>query len=400
LGAWRELILNRHVRLSFLPTYLALAALGWILVKSRRPMILGLDWQALALFMLIYGVLTGIPLLAILSRHYVFPLARILGLTALLVFSKGGLPRIRMPAHGWSSAVGISFASVSVAATLALVFSSARGTEQLVHHLRSASPAYSRFLDHHWDSFMAESTDLIDSRRKRNTVSLWSVNAALLESHYGIFPPAEDYMIHAIGTSRWRHYLATLEQTEPEFVQTMTQEYSFQEGQQDEMWEFFEAVLNNYSPLKTIGHSLFWQRNDGPWRQPAKDLRDVEIAGDQSSALLPVVSEPGPDRIGIVRIHYRVWNRWSFLPLLGKTPRYLVAIEGSPRHLTISVPPGESEFRFPVQLKPGKPVRLVFRTDTLIPGALFRPDQVQIKILDWQPSHTAIYARGSIEAPF
>jgi hypothetical protein len=99
------------------------------------------------------------------------------------------------------------------------------------------------------------------------------------------------------------------------------------------------------------------------------------------------------DRIGIVRFHYRVLNRWSKLPLIGNTPRYLVLIEGSPRELVVSVPPYSSEFRFPVQLPAGKPVTLRFRTDSLVPGATFVPEQVQIKILDWEPSQRTIFAR-------
>ncbi|MGD0772781.1 MAG: hypothetical protein ABSC05_08165 [Candidatus Solibacter sp.] len=403
LGAWRELILNRHVVLCFLPTYFALAAFAWILLKSWNcSLLLGRDWQALALLMLVYGVFTGIPLLAILSKHYVFPLARILALTGLLVFANAGMPRMpriwaRRP--GWPIAVGLSFLGVCMVAAVALAFQSAVLTAGLVHHLRSASPAYSRFLDRHWDTFMADATRLIDSKRRRSTVSLWSVNTALLESHYGVFPPAEDYIIHAVGTRRWRHYLATFQQTEPEFVQTMTQDYAFQEGQQDEMWEFFEALLDNYAPLKIVGHGLFWQRTDEPWRQPAKEFRSLEMDRDSSSAALPVVSDPGPDRIGVVRVHYRISNRSAFLPLLGRTPRYLVAIEGSPRHLTISVSPDESEFQFPVQLQFGKPVRLRFRTDSLLPGVTFQPYQVQFKVLQWQPSQRAIYAPGSQEAP-
>lgn len=403
LGAWRDLILNRHVVLSFLPTYFALAAFGWMLRKSwNGSLLFGRDWQALAMLMLVYGVLTGIPLLAILSRHYVFPMARILAFTGLLAFANAGMPRkarrwARWP--GWPAATGIAFAGVCVAAAVALAFHSAVLTAGLVHHLRSGTAAYSRFLDHHWDAYMADATRLLDSRRKRNAVSLWSVNTALLEAHYGILPPAEDYMIHAVGARRWRHYLATFERSNPEFVQTMTQSYAFQEGQQDEMWEFFEAVLDNYAPMETVGHGLFWQRTDVPWRHAAEGFRTLEMDRDSNTAVLPLVSERGPDRIGVVRLHYRIWNRWAFLPLLGKTPRYLVAIEGSPRHLTISVPPDESEFQFPVQLELGKPVRLRFRTDSLLPGAAFQPYQVQIKMLDWQPSQRAIYARGSQEAP-
>ena len=411
LRNWRELILNRHVIFSFAPTYFALAAIGWILVKSwNRRLRLGRDWRALAILMLTYGVFTGIPLLAILSRHYVFPMARILALTGLLVFANSGLVNStfadkRMPAilrrlsegRRWSAA-GIAFVSPCVALAVALAFNSTTSAVALVRHARSGSFAYSRFLDSHWDTFMADSTRLIDSKRKRSEVSLWSVFSALLESHYAIFPPAEDYIIHAVGPQRWQHYLATFEQTNPEFVQTRTQEYDFQEAQQDEMWEFFEAVLDNYTPLQTVGHGLFWQRTDGPWRQPTTNFQNLKTDKNTNSVVLPLINSPGPDRIGVVRVHYRTFNRWAWMPLLGRTPRFLVGIEGSPRHLTVSIPPDQNQFQFPVQFRSGKPVTLRFLTDSLLPGVAFEPDEVQLKILDWQPAQSAIYARDIPEA--
>ena len=398
---WSELILDHHVVLCALPYCFGLAVLGYILYASRNHSLrLGRDWQALAIFMLIYGAFTGIPLLGILSRHYAFPLARILALTGLLAFANGATPQIssRWALARWQGRpviASLAFAAVCMVAAAALVFNSTVLTAGLVHHLRSDSPAYSRFLDRNWDSFMADATTLIDSNRKRSTVSLWSVYSALLESHYGVFHPAEDYIIHTVGAGRWHRYLATFEKSNPEFVQTRTQSFDFEEWQQNERWEFFEAVLDNYVPLKVVGHALIWQRTGEPWRQPATSFRTVKIDDGTHSAVLPLVS--GPDRIGVVRVRYRVTNRWASIPLFGKTPRYLAVIEGSPRHLPVSFPPYQSEFEFPVQLQSGKPVTIRFRTDSLLPGAAIEPSEVQVKVLDWQPSQWTVYARESLE---
>ncbi|MGA3097676.1 MAG: hypothetical protein ABSF25_14585 [Bryobacteraceae bacterium] len=396
---WRELISDHHVVLCLLPYCLALAIFGFILFHSwSRPLRLGRDWQALAMLMMIYGALTGIPMLGILSRHYAFPLARIVALTGLLVFANA-------PASGvfreWVSTrlqrrpiAGLSFIAVSAIVALVLAFNSAVLTTGLIRHLRRDTFAYSRFLDRHWDSFMADATSLIDSRRQRSTVSLWSVYSAMLESHYGIFHPAEDYIIHTVGQQRWRNYLATFERTNPEFVQTRTQTFDFQEGLQNERWEFFEAVLDNYTPLKVVGHALIWQRTDAPWRQPAAGFQTLPIDRVTHSVTLPLVS--GPDRIGVVRIRYRVSNRWAWIPLLGKTPRYLAAIEGSPRSLSVSFPPYQPEFQFPVQIQSGRTLTLRFRTDSLLPGAALDLDEAQVKILDWQASQWTVYGRGGL----
>jgi hypothetical protein len=396
---WRELISNHHVIMCLLPYCFALAILGYIVLQSwNHPLNLGRDWQALTILMLVYGVLTGIPMLGALSRHYAFPLARTLALTGLLVFANAPPPNVF---RKWVSTrlqewpiTGLSFMAACVIAAGALALNSAVLTTGLIRHLRRDTFAYSRFLDRKWDSFMADATSLIDSRRKRGAVSLWSVYSSMLESHYGIFHPAEDYLIHAVGPRRWRNYLATFERTNPEFVQTRTQSFDFQEWQQNERWEFFEAVLDNYTPLKVVGHALIWQRADAPWRQPAAGFQTLAIDGKSHSAALPPVS--GPDRIGVVRIRYRVSNRWAWIPLLGRTPRYLATIEGSPRNLPISFPPYRSEFQFPVQLESGKALTLRFRTDSLLPGAAFEPYEAQVKILAWQSSQWTVYARGGL----
>ncbi|MDP8990036.1 MAG: hypothetical protein M3N41_08155 [Acidobacteriota bacterium] len=399
-GAWSELVSDHHVILCFLPTCFALIVLVCFLVKSWNcPLRLGRDWQALAILMVFYGVVTGVPLLGILSRHYAFPLVRTMVLTGLLILANTGGPRLSLRWtlarwQGWPAVAGFAFVAVCTIASAALCYNSTVLAVGLVRHIRSGSNSYSRFLDSHWDSFMTDATQLIDANRKRPTVSLWSVYSTLLEWHYGIFHPAEDYIIHAVGPERWRHYVATFEKTQPEFVQTRTQSFDFQEWQQDERWEFFEDVLNNYTPLKTVSHAMIWQRTDQVWRAPAGGFQTVKFNEQTHSAVLPTVEGP-EDRIGVVRVYYRVSNRWAWLPLLGKTPRYLATIEGSPRNLTISFPQYDSEFQFPVQLQPGKPVTLRFRTDTLLPGAVLEPSAVQVKILDWEPSQRAIYARAS-----
>lgn len=398
LGAWRELVFTPHVVWSLLPTYVAIAILGWVLFTSwKSPLRLGRDWQALATFMLLYGILSGVPLLGILSRHYVFPLVRTLIAVALLVWANGAMPR--WPGRwavtrwrGWPAIAAFSFATACLIAAVALAYNSAVLSVRLVRHLRSESPVYSRFLDDKWNTFMAQTTELIDSTRKRNTVSLWSAYSALLEWHYGVFHPAEDYIIHSGGPQRWQRYLMRFRAADSEFVTTMTPDFPFEEWLQNERWEFYEDLLNNYTLLKRVNHATIWQRREGPWRVPAPGFRTVTFDGNSGSFTLPVVS--GPDRLGVVRVRYAISNPWGWFPLIGKTPRYLGLIEGTPRHLAISFPPYRSEFQFPVQLRSGKPVTLRFQTTSLLPGVAFQPEQVQLKVLDWQPSQKAIFAPG------
>lgn len=399
LGSWRQLFTDRHVMLCFFPSALALLVLVWTMIKSwKRPLRIGRDWHTLVMAMSFYGVMTGVPLLGMLSRHYVFPLARIMILIGLVLMANVSAPRLSsarlfMFMRRWSPAAAVAFASLCLGASSILAVNTVVQATQVVSHLRSNANSFSPYLDTHWDSFMTKATRLIDAKRKRNDVSLWSTYASLLESHYGIFHPAEDYIIHAAGKMRWRHYVETLEKTNPEFVQTMSSEFDFEEWLQNEHWEFYEDVANNYDPLEKVEHAVIWQRRDGPWRAPTETFSAVPLAPNLQTVTLPEVKDS--NAIGVVRIHYRVLNRWSFLPIVGSTPRYLALIEGSPRSYAISFPPYRSEFQFPVQLSASRPVTLRFRTDSLLPGATFAVESIDLKMLNWKESTAAIFARGT-----
>lgn len=397
LGAWKDLLVTPHVVWTLLPTYVAIIILGSLVTRFwTRPLGLGQNWYALAILMLLYGILSGIPLLGFLSKHYVFPLARILVLVAILAYANGSVPHIwdLWPAFRWSrwrTGAVIAFTTVCLIAAVALTAKSTLRIVQVLQHARGSSPHYSRFLSSTWDTFMANTTRLIDSTRQRKDLSLWSAYSALLESHYGVFSPAEDYIIHANGPQRWKHYLYTFQATNPEFVTTLTQEFSFEEWLQNERWVFYEDLLNNYELLQRVNHATLWHRKSARWRVPSQDFVTVQPDSKADFYTLPAVNDA--DRLGVVRVRYTVSNSFAWIPLLGNTPRYLASIDGSPRSLAISFPPYLSEFEFPVQLQEGHALRLRFTSASLLPGVAFRIREVQAKVLEPDPAQSAIFAR-------
>ena len=396
-SAWKDLLFDHHVILCFAPTCLALAVLAYVFWRARKTGLqLGESWHTLALLMLVYGILTGIPLLGMLSKHYVFPLTRTLVLVALLLFADDalpGLPELSLLGRKNRRALLTTGVMVSIFSIVAVSF--AYRADDLaaatLRHVRSGSALYSRFLDARWNSFMSGATRVIDQNRQRPELSLWSAYGALLESHYGVFPPAEDYIIHALGPDRWDHYLATFRKTNPEFVTTPNPDFSFEEWLQNEHWEFFEDLLNNYAPLRTVEHATIWYRKNGPWVERSKDFTSLAWDRNTRSLTLPAISGDS-DHLIVVRIRYTVMNPWKRLPLVGLTPRYLVNVEGSPRHVIISFPPYLSEFEFPVQVPAGKRVTLRFETRSFLPHADFTPQQVEWKLLPSQPSNAAVFA--------
>lgn len=397
LGAWREFVVTRHVIWTLLPTYVAIIILGWLLAKSwSRPLGIGRHWPALATLMLLYGILSGIPLLGFLSKHYVFPLARVLVLVAVLAYGTGMGPYVLNRWRSWRwvkwrPAAAGAFIIVCLIAAGALAAKSSMRLAELVQHVRGAHPAYSRYLNSNWDMFMANTTRLIDSTQQRARLSLWSAYSALLESHYGVFSPAEDYMIHAGGPRRWQGYLDTFRATNPEFVTTLTQDFSFEEWLQNERWAFYEDLLDNYELLQVVNHATVWHRKSAPWRVPSQDFQAIQPDLIGGSYTLPVVS--GSDRLGVVRVRYAIENPLGWIPLVGKTPRYLAGIEGSSRNLPISFPPYLSEFEFPVELQVGRPLRVRFTTASLLPGVVFHIREVHAKVLESSQAQRAIFAK-------
>jgi len=400
LKDWHQLFLDHHVILCFLPTYLLLAALAALLaVFWKKPLRLGRDWQALAALMLIYGTLTAIPLIGILSRHYVFPQLRIFVLVAFLLIANAAALPYKTPKaqFSWQRA-GFLLPIVFGVMAVSLLYQSASTALQLENHLKNDPAVYNKYLDTYWNTYMNRMTRAIDSNRTRGKISLWSEYAALLDTHYKSFQPAEDYIIHTVGQERWHRYLNTFRATDPEFVTTMTPQFSFAEWLQNERWEFYEDLLNNYRPVEQVEHATLWQRKTGAWVYPEQDFRALPFDANAQTVKLPVAR--AADEVVVVRIHYTVSNPWQKLPLLGATPRYLVTVHGTPRNLAISVPPYVNEFQFPVKLPVGQTVTLNFEVESFLPNASMRVDDIRMKPIASQPSTAVLFAQRIVPSRY
>jgi hypothetical protein len=270
---------------------------------------------------------------------------------------------------------------------------------RLAHHWRTQTGQFDRALDDYWNDYMAGATRAIQTHRERPVLTLWSEYAALLDAHYGTFQAAEDYIIHAVGWPRWQHYLDAFRTSNPEFVTTMTPQFSFAELLQDTHWEFYEDLLNNYQPIAEVEHAIIWQRSPGPWvlrSQAFQPLTLNDAAGDAAAQSVTLPVSPDQERIAVVLVHYQISNSWRKLPVLGLTPRYLATVEGTARNNAISFPPDLTEFQFPVKLQAGKAVTLRFRTDTLLPHAAMHVKEVDWKLLPPQPGLSQMFAQRII----
>jgi hypothetical protein len=178
----------------------------------------------------------------------------------------------------------------------------------------------------------------------------------------------------------------------------MTPQFSFAEWLQDERWEFYEELLNNYRPVTQVEHATLWQRQPGAWVYPAQNFQALPFDRNAQSVVMPVAQIA--DEIVVVHIHYKVSNPWRKLPLIGATPRYLIEVQGTPRDMAISVPPYVTDFQFPVKLPAGQTVTLHCKTDSFLPGAHMQVDDVRIKTIASQPSTSALFAQRVVPSRY
>lgn len=166
LGAWSDLLKSRHFIVPLLPACAALALLVAVFPRFwARPMRMSKNWEPLAILMLVYGILSCVPLLGYFSKHYVIPIARILALVSLLLLFKLGKQPFgkAIPTNRAARVrlfIGAAFSALCLIVGGALAVSSATTVVQFVWHWRSDSFTFSKLVDPYWDTFMTRATRL------------------------------------------------------------------------------------------------------------------------------------------------------------------------------------------------------------------------------------------------
>lgn len=209
--------------------------------------------------------------------------------------------------------------------------------------------------------------------------SIWSTYAGLLEAEYGVFHPAEDYMIHALGPGARERYVERFAQARPRWVTTIRRSFSpWEEWLQHEHWPFYEEVVRHYDVRAVTRHSLLWERRaGGDAAAPAWDGAVDPPAGASEVALPASDAED----VLVVEVEYRAENARGFVPLLGRLPRYLLAVEGTRERLPVSLPPYQRTWTFAVHRRPGVTPRLQADALALLGGASLSLERVRWRAL-------------------
>jgi len=201
---------------------------------------------------------------------------------------------------------------------------------------------------------------------------IWSAYAGRLEAHYGVFHPACDYTIHALGPKRRAEYLDTFRRSQPDYVVTCRPpQYGFEEWLRNSTWDYYEEVILNYDVLATTTPFVAWHRKPGPWRVADPTAGRTSSAPDAPDRFTAPAPPGGPaDAPRVVEVEYAIHNPLAGVPVVGGLPRYLLGPTGCENATPISLPPDRTRWSFPVFARPGETPTFFAGTFSLVGGAV------------------------------
>jgi hypothetical protein len=375
---------------------IALGAFWW--AWTLREVSKGVPGSGVRLLMLSTGLFACASYTGMLSARYYAPLARVLVFCALA----GLINRIRL-----FSLAGRR-ARYQLAIWAILVIGPGLWGPASAFHKKSLRPAefaggrelsgtlFSPDLSRHINIIESVTGPLTPENRG---ISLWSTYAGIIEASTGVFQPAEDYIIHALGPARRARYVATFERMSPEFVLTMrADKMVWEEWLRNEDWPFYEQLLERYEIAAVTPFSLVWKKLPKP-REILPAAITLPVGDGHQPILLPRTLPPDADSnefpaIFVVDVRYQIDNPLRKAPVLGSVARYFVDIEGSFNHTPMSLSPYYSSMRFPVLLKPGSQARLVPQTRSIVPGPSFTIEAITAQFMSLNPHQKDFLARG------
>jgi len=219
---------------------------------------------------------------------------------------------------------------------------------------------------------------------------MWSTYSGLLDIYYNnLHPHKRDYIIHALGEEERDNYLKAFDKLKPLYVQTTANNFDYAEFHGwllNTTWKFFERVLLNYEPKFSEDYALIWERENHQWKKQV-DKWDNVIDNIEFPIQLPKHQSMKENdetnscqlELTVAKINYKVTNKYSFVPILGKTPRFFVFVEGALHSLPVSLPYYKNEWQFPIFHLKGKKISLDFKKFTPVFGADIKINSIEFR---------------------
>ena len=358
IHSFQQFLAIEYVRTTLLVAVVAaVALLAW---RARSP---GSITPHVMLAILIFGCISTYALMGVLNPVYITTLRRSL----LIILIVLGWKASRLLASQSSQAGTIVGAALPALLLAALFFWPTRhryegalklpkvasGLKNLVMAVGNLpggtlSPRLRQDLDQVLDEVEQALPD--PGSRQGN---IWSTFAGLPETTLGVLHPDCDYIIHALGPRRDR-YTARFTECKPEVVIIPgLSQFSYENWVRDSNWPFYELVYLNYTTRRsTSSHQILRRQPD--WKGPG-DWQGESLPDDSGTITLP----PGQaGKILSLDVEYSTQSRWGWLPMVGKLPRWLVFRQNGLEKTPVSLPPGETSWRFSSRALPGQVVTL------------------------------------------
>ncbi len=218
-----------------------------------------------------------------------------------------------------------------------------------------------------WDSLEADGSKVASTYR------------ALIEAKNGSLFKGPDYIIHALGSRRER-FLNHLKSYEPDYFLTLNPGFSqYEEWLQLRHWDVYQYLIFHYAPATVSEHHVFWKRRT----EVTPSETGTIIATSDVDGLWTTPANVGNDCVYTVVVSYSTENPCSFIPVVGKLPRYLVSrnsasITGTRVGIPASLPPTERKWEFPIILRKGEHGRFALEVKMQVPAIRARVYSIEL----------------------
>ena len=333
----------------------------------------------------IYALISCASILGLFYHTYVEPCLRALLLLGALELDRLAsarattserTPRLRV---GFLAAVAFVVMVFAVPSTVGAALATLPHVvrDHVVHHQPST-------LEGIWPATLTEGQRIVDQHRgpDGSAPSIWSTYSGWIEARNGVLNPTPfDYTMHALGPANRAAYVEDFRRVKPALVQTVLPTFVMYEiWMEQTSWEFYEELLRNYRAIGGTAWSIYWDRLPLP-NPPQTPVWSASVADGATEVELPVDDQFHGDTIVAllsVQLDYTVHNPLRALPFVGAMPRYFVSAERTMSRFPVTLDPYRQSARFPVIAVRGQKPLLQFRTYSLLPGARFDVQRVQV----------------------
>ena len=210
---------------------------------------------------------------------------------------------------------------------------------------------------------------------KTENAAVWATYTGITNHELESFNPSGfEYIIHALGPKNRQKYLNKLIEERPQIIQTSSRNFDFVDFHGWSLlnsWDFYSHLLGSYDIFSKADYALFWAKSS-----PKIIMPKIKVSKSYDSFPVKIASVKTNGNeckliLNEVFLNYDVENKFSKIPIFGKTPRLLIHIKDSHSSLPVSLPNYSNEFRFPVVYYEGQTPLLEFE---VVSPILPRPD--------------------------